>query len=53
MLNGEIQFKICYFSTLFIIFVYDHGPGARAPHIVNNFFLLIQSHKKYMGKVDK
>ena len=33
--------------------VYDHGPGARAPHIANDFFLQILSPNKYIEKVDK
>ena len=48
-----MQFKICEFWTLFQFFVYDHGPGARAPHIANDFFLQIRSPNKYIGKVDK
>ena len=48
-----MQFKICEFWTLFHFFVYDHGPGARAPHIANNFFLQNRSPNKYIGKVDK
>ena len=26
------------FCTFFQIFVYEHGPGARAPHNANDFF---------------
>ena len=53
MVNRQIQFKICHFCTFFQIFVYDHGPGARASHIANDFFLQIRSPNKYIDKVDK
>ena len=41
------------FFYTFHFFVYEHGPGARAPHIANDFLLQIRSPDKYIGKVDK
>ena len=53
MQNRLIQYKMCYFYTLFQIFVFDCDPGARTPHIQNDFFLQIRRPNKYIGKVDK
>ena len=53
MQNRLIQYKMCYFCTLFQIFVFDCDPGARTPHIQNDFFLQIRRPNKYLGKVDK
>ena len=38
MQNQQIQFKMCYFCTLFQFFVFDCDTGARTPHIQNEFF---------------
>ena len=53
MQNRQIQFKICYFCTLFQVFVFNRDPGAHTPHIENDFFLQIRRPNKYIGKVDK
>ena len=53
MQNRQIQFKMCYFCTLFQIFVFDCEPGVLTHHIQNEFCLQIQRANKYMGKVDK
>ncbi len=53
MQNRQIQFKICYFCTLFQVFVFNRDPGARTPHIENDFFLQIRGPNKYIGKVNK
>ena len=52
MVNRQIQFKICYFCTLFHFFVFDHDPGAR-PYVANDFLLQNRSPNKYIGKVGK
>ena len=52
MQNRQIQFKICYFCTLFQVLVFDRDPGARTPHIQNDC-LQIRRPNKYIGKVDK
>ena len=53
MQNRQLQFKICYFCTLFKFFAFDFAPGVRTPYTQNDFFLQIRRPNKYIGKVYK